>query len=124
MVLEALHIRVGLVCFELDRNLLPTESFERLPLTSSFSKSAIHLGPVEKVRSLPQSCRIRPPTAKCDITIEDPGVIHIGETIQIKVKYQINEPGVIENLKVVIQTNKESVIEKTKEDLGPYSFLY
>jgi hypothetical protein len=117
LVIEAVHIRVGSVCFELDRNLLPAESPEHLPMTSFFSKQALHVSPLDKVRSVPQSCKIRPPQAKAELIIGDPGVIHIGETIKINIKYKINEPGNVENIKIILQTNKESIIEKTKEDL-------
>ena len=55
LVLEEINLYCGGVVFQIDRNRLPVESGDRLPMTSWISQhKSLHIGPVEKSRTFAQ----------------------------------------------------------------------
>ena len=162
LVLEEINLYCGGVVFQIDRNRLPVESADRLPMTSWISQhKSLHIGPVEKSRTFAQrpgfiigfenfsvffrgtpisslwtriygsnraegvplkkletlktikSCKILPPKPKAKLEFENPKVLHTGEILEIKLDFEIYDE--LENdAKITIQTNKESLIERSK----------
>ena len=94
---------------------------------------SLHIGPVEKSRtfaqrfgftrfgiSLPEieiktfkSCKILPPKPKAKLEFENPKVLHTGEILEIKLDFEIFDD-IEGDAKITIQTNKESLIERSK----------
>ena len=135
LVLEEINLYCGGVVFQIDRNRLPVESADRLPMTSWISQhKSLHIGPVEKSRTFAQrsgfiigsenfsvcrhlktieSCKILPPKPKAKLEFENPKVLHTGEILEIKLDFEIYDE-LEGDAKITIQTNKESLIERSK----------
>ena len=63
-----------------------------------------------------KSCKILPPKPKAKLEFENPKVLHTGEILEIKLDFEILDE-LEGDAKITIQTNKESLIERSKAGL-------
>lgn len=118
LTIEQLALAVQNVHFEFDRSKLPQQGERLLPMSGTIGKDGPLVFKVaDRVKISPQSCKLKSHAANVDLELTDPQRIHVDEYLEIRLNYAVKDPLVEGSGKVVVQCNKESLIERTKEDL-------